>query len=77
MTDRMISEEFGFEFQYLGDPYEAADECCDTEKTMKEQRLVLSRDLTKLMEVYQDSKCRIYGRSGNTRSKKVQWDLLH
>ena len=62
MTDLFINEEFGFTFQFLGDVPRKEDEKEDPNRPMKEQRLVLSRDLTKLMEVYQDSKCRIYGR---------------
>ena len=76
MTDLYINEEFGFTFKYLGDSPEEMRNM-DPHRIMNEQRLILSRDLTKLMEVYSDSKCRIYGRSGAVKNKKVNWVPLH
>jgi len=54
MDDRIVKEAFCFTFQFLGD--------LDDEQSGKQQvqRLLLSRDLSKLMEVYGDSKCRIW-----------------
>jgi hypothetical protein len=54
MSDKVVQEEYYFEFfQHNGG---AKDK--ETEKNT--QKLLLSRNLDKLMESYSDSSCRIY-----------------
>jgi hypothetical protein len=63
MTDEVVKEEFSFTFNTL--------------ESSKLQRLYVSRDLSKLMEVLDDSKCRIWGfKHGNTVGKEVKLKLL-
>jgi hypothetical protein len=63
MTNEVVKEEFSFTFNIL--------------ESSKLQRLYVSRDLTKLMEVLDDSKCRIWGfRTGTITGKEVKMKLL-
>ena len=41
------------------------------------QRLQLSRDLNKLMEVFGDSKCNIFTKQKDIHKKQVEWTLTH
>ena len=52
MSDHVVKEEMSFTFDYLVNQ--------SSEDEM--QRLVLSRDLNKLMEIFSDSRCKIYAR---------------
>ena len=63
MTDNTVSERFTFTFAHYG--------------TKIQQKLTLSRDLEKLMEVYDDSKCRIWKKNFKLENqKKVYWSVL-
>jgi hypothetical protein len=54
MSDEIVKEEFTFNFDFHS--------AVDLESEYKEplQRITISRDLSKLMEVFTDSRCRIY-----------------
>lgn len=64
MSDKLVSEQFTFTHPFLCD--DSVKDAC------KMQRITLSRDLSKLMEVYDDSKCKIYTKE-STVNKKVIW----
>lgn len=64
MSNEVVKEEFSFTFSVL------AEHCL--------QRLYISRDLTKIMEVLDDSKCRIYAFKGSSGSgKEVKLKLIN
>ena len=51
MSNNLVREEYSFTFQQIG---------ADDPDQKNKQMLVISRDLNKLMEVYGDSKCKIF-----------------
>jgi hypothetical protein len=53
MSNTLVKEEFSFTFP-------EADRDSNDFNGKSTQQLILSRDINKLMEVYGDSKCRIY-----------------
>jgi hypothetical protein len=71
MSNNLVREEYSFTFPKLLD----ADE--KSSKVKPKQMLVISRDLNKLMEVYGDSKCRIFKKISDGNKKFVEWELLH
>jgi len=70
MSDYFVREQFNFTFPSLVNSDKA-----DNPNAI--QRITLSRDLSKLMEVYDDSKCRIWTKKTLANRKKVTWQLTH
>jgi hypothetical protein len=67
MSDTVVTEEFSFDFlQHNG----GIDDSDTKEHT---QTLILSRNLDKLMEIYSDSRCRIYKKYQGDGKKVVEW----
>lgn len=67
MSDHVVKEDMSFVFEYKGNS--------NDEENL--QKLILSRDLNKLMEIFSDSRCRIYQRSQQEGRKKVTWILIN
>jgi hypothetical protein len=68
MSDSVVKEEMSFTFDYLVNQSNNEDGM---------QRLLLSRDLSKLMEIFSDSRCKIYARQQQEGRKRVDWLPLH
>ena len=66
MSDEIVKEECTFNFDFLG----GSDVDVDSNGEAL-QRLILSQDLTKLMEVFSDSRCRIYEKKQESRKKRI------
>jgi hypothetical protein len=64
MDDHFAEVEFSFLFDYR---------CNDNLKSNQIHWLILSRDLTKLLELYSDSRCSIYTRSKEMNKSLVVW----
>ena len=70
MTDKVVKEEYSFDFfQHDGGSTDS--------KSDKTQRLIISRNMDKLMEAFSDSRCRIYKIKRTTGKKQVDWELTH
>lgn len=71
MTDTLVKEEFSFTFDIRN------NSCNDGEKGVMFQKLIFSRDLNKMMEVYSDSRCLIYTKTTHQYKNRVEWVLTH
>jgi len=65
MSNSMVREEYSFTFQK------------PEQDVNNKQMLIVSRDLNKLMEVYGDSKCRIFTKRQEGNKKSCTWTLTH
>jgi len=72
MTDLIVREEFSFTFDIRNNSCGEGDQ-----KDQLFQRLIFSRDLTKMMEIYSDSRCSIYTKRPHENKKRVTWTLTH
>jgi hypothetical protein len=72
MSDEIVKEECTFNFDFLG----GSDVEVDSNGEAL-QRLILSQDLTKLMEVFSDSRCRIYEKKQQHRKKRITWVMKY
>jgi hypothetical protein len=69
MSDTIVKEEFSFTFDVRNKENQNEEE---------KQQLIFSRDLSKLMEVYSDSRCSIYTKRKGLSSKlRVEWVLTY
>jgi hypothetical protein len=71
MSDKVVTEAYSFNhLQHNG----GTDDAHSADHT---QTLILSRDLEKMMEIYSDSRCRIYKKYQETGKKQIEWKILH